>query len=164
MLLTGLIAIGTYALPAIAGLLLIVVVVEMGSGWAWPVYIAVSILSVLLAGDKEAVMMYILFFGYYPVLKANIEKTRMKYLTWILKFAVFNVSMIACYYISITILGVPEESFTIRGLYLPWVFLAVGNMTFLIYDFAISSLVLAYYQRFHKLVNGMLGSMRFKRK
>lgn len=164
MLLTGLVTVGTYALPAIAGLLLIVIVIEMGSAWAWPVYIAVSILSVLLAADKEAAVLYVLFFGYYPVLKANIEKTGKKYSAWVLKLLVFNISMVACFFISIMLLGVPEESFTINGWYLPWLFLVVGNITFIIYDYAISSLVLTYYQRFHKLVSGLLNSMQFRKK
>ena len=81
MFLTGLISIGTYALPAFAGILLIVVVIEMGTGWAWPVYIAVSVLSVLLSGDKEAALLFVLFFGYYPILKAVFEKMQKKYCT-----------------------------------------------------------------------------------
>ncbi len=63
MFLTGLISIGTYALPAFSGILLIVVVIELGAGWAWPVYIASSILSLLIAGDKEAAMLFVVFFG-----------------------------------------------------------------------------------------------------
>lgn len=156
LFLTGLISIGTYALPALAGMLLIVAVVELGAGWAWPVYIAVSVLSVLLAGDKEAAMLFVLFFGYYPILKALIEKKKKKYLAFILKFAVFNVSMIVCFFISIKFLGVPEDSFTFHGVYLPWILLVLGNAAFVLYDYAISALVLAYYQRFHKIVGKWL--------
>ena len=156
MFLTGLISIGTYALPAFAGILLIVVVIEMGTGWAWPVYIAVSVLSVLLSGDKEAAMLFVLFFGYYPILKAVFEKIQKKYLAFVLKFAVFNSSMLACFFLSIKVLGVPEDSFTFFGVYLPWLFLVVGNFVFVIYDYAISTLVLAYYQRFHKIVSKWL--------
>lgn len=57
MFLTGLIPIGTYALPAIAGVLLMVIVIELGSKWAWMVFLAVSLLSALLAADKEAVLL-----------------------------------------------------------------------------------------------------------
>jgi hypothetical protein len=153
---TGLISIGTYALPAFAGILLVVVVIEMGASWAWPVYVAVSALSVLLAGDKEAAMLFVLFFGYYPILKALLEKMQKKYLAFVLKFLVFNSAMITCFFLSIKVLGVPEDSFTLFGVYLPWIFLVLGNFTFIVYDYAISALVVAYYKRFHKIVSKWL--------
>lgn len=153
MFLTGLISIGTYALPALSGMLLVAAVVELGTAWAWPVYIAVSVLSLILAADKEAAVLYVLFFGYYPIIKALLEKTGKKYLILVLKFVIFNCSMIACYYLSIKVLGVPEESFTFRGIYLPWVFLVVGNIAFILYDYAISSIVVTYYQRCHPTIH-----------
>lgn len=156
LFLTGLISIGTYALPAFSGMLLIVVVIELGASWAWPVYIAVSVLSILLAGDKEAALLFVLFFGYYPILKAAIEKRLKRFLAYILKFAVFNVSMIVGFFISIKFLGVPEDSFTFHGIYLPWAFLVLGNFTFVLYDYAISGLIVTYYQRFHKIVGRWL--------
>lgn len=156
MFLTSLIPIATYALPALSGALLIIVVIEMGASWAWPVYIAASVLSLLIAGDKEAALLFVLFFGYYPILKAAFERIHRKYLTVLLKFAVFNVSMIAAFFISIKVLGIPADSFTVFGVYLPWAFLIAGNFIFLIYDYALSTLVVAYYQRFHKLVKKWL--------
>jgi len=152
MFLTSLIPIATYALPALAGVLLVIVVIEMGVSWAWPVYIAASILSLLVAGDKEAAILFVVFFGYYPILKAIFEKITKKYLSYLFKFFVFNISMIVAFFISIRVLGVPQDSFTVFGMYLPWAFLIVGNFAFLLYDYAISTIVVAYYQRFHKLV------------
>ncbi|MCY1714212.1 hypothetical protein [Caproiciproducens galactitolivorans] len=149
MFLTGLISIGTYALPALSGVLLIAVVIEFGKSWAWPVYIAVSVLSLLLAGDKEAAMLFILFFGYYPILKSQIEKIHNRATVYLLKFAVFNVSMILGFFIGIQLLSVPKDSFTVRGIYLPWAFLLLGNFVFAVYDYALSLLVVSYFQRFH---------------
>lgn len=157
MFLTGLIPVGTYALPALAGILLVVLVVEMGTSWAWPVYIASSALSVFLAADKEAAMLYVLFFGYYPILKAVIERRRLNTaITYLLKFSVFNVSMIAGYFVSIWVLGVPQDSFTMFGLNLPVLLLIAGNVTFAVYDYAISSVVVTYTRRFHKTVSRLL--------
>ncbi len=156
MFLTGLIPIATYALPALSGALLIVVVIELGTSWAWSVYIAASALCLLIAGDKEAAILFVLFFGYYPILKASIEKTRNRYLSYLLKFTVFNVSMIAVFLLSIKVLGVPQDSFTVFGVYLPWAFLIVGNFAFVLYDYSVSALVVMYCQRFHKLVSKWL--------
>ncbi|MGN1130191.1 MAG: hypothetical protein ACI4Q8_02475, partial [Ruminococcus sp.] len=67
MLLTGIIWGGTFAFPCFAGMLLTVVVIEFSPKWAYCVYGAVSLLSLILAGDKEAVVYFILFFGFYPI-------------------------------------------------------------------------------------------------
>ena len=134
MFLTGLIPIGTYALPAIAGVLLIVAVIEIGAKWAWMIYAAVAVLSLLFAADKEAALLFVLFFGYYPVLKSFLERISNKVLSWISKFAVFNVAVVACFFLAVNFLQLPEDSFTVFGIYLPWVFLILGNAVFLIYD------------------------------
>lgn len=134
---------------------MIVIVIEIGTAWAWPVYLASSILSYLLAGDKEAAMLFVIFFGYYPILKAIIEKHSKGFTAYFFKFALFNAAMVAGYFLSIYVLLVPRDSFVLFGVYLPAVFLVAGNAVFLIYDYALSTLVLAYYRRFHAAVSQM---------
>ena len=154
--LTGLIPIGTYALPAIAGVLLIVAVIEIGAKWAWMIYAAVAVLSLLFAADKEAALLFVLFFGYYPVLKSFLERISNKVLSWISKFAVFNVAVVACFFLAVNFLQLPEDSFTVFGFYLPWVFLILGNAVFLIYDIALSGLVATYVEKLHHRVTKTL--------
>ena len=156
MFLTGLIPIGTYALPAIAGVLLIVAVIEIGAKWAWMIYAAVAVLSLLFAADKEAALLFVLFFGYYPVLKSFLERISNKVLSWISKFAVFNVAVVACFFLAVNFLQLPEDSFTVFGIYLPWVFLILGNAVFLIYDIALSGLVSTYVEKLHHRVTKTL--------
>ena len=156
MFLTGLIPIGTYALPAIAGVLLIVAVIEIGATWAWMIYAAVAVLSLLFAADKEAALLFVLFFGYYPVLKSFLERISNKVLSWISKFAVFNVAVVACFFLAVNFLQLPEDSFTVFGIYLPWVFLILGNAVFLIYDIALSGLVATYVEKLHHRVTKTL--------
>ena len=156
MFLTGLIPIGTYALPAIAGVLLSVAVIEIGAKWAWMIYAAVAVLSLLFAADKEAALLFVLFFGYYPVLKSFLERISNKVLSWISKFAVFNVAVVACFFLAVNFLQLPEDSFTVFGIYLPWVFLILGNAVFLIYDIALSGLVATYVEKLHHRVTKTL--------
>lgn len=155
MFLTGLMPTATYSLPALAGLVGIVIVVEIGVRWAWPVYAAVSVLSLLIAPDKEAVTLYILFFGYYPILKALLERQPRKWLQWLLKFLVFNAAVVLYYWIAIKVLGVPEESFWSFGVVMPVALLVGGNVVFLLYDYVISGLVRVYWQRLHRTVSRM---------
>lgn len=70
MLLAGVVPVATIALPAVAGCLLIPVVVEAGLAWGFGVYGVCSVLAFLLVPDREAFLFYALFFGYYPVLYA----------------------------------------------------------------------------------------------
>lgn len=60
-------------------------------------YIATSIISFLLLGPKGQVIVYIIFFGVYGILKFFIERLRNLKLEWILKYAFFNLSIFLCY-------------------------------------------------------------------
>ena len=74
MFMTGLAPFATYAIPMLAGAMLIPVVVELGPKTAVMVYISVGIISIFVAADKEAAMMFLVFFGYYPILKQKLER------------------------------------------------------------------------------------------
>lgn len=153
MLLTSLVPFGTYAFPAFAGMLLVCVVIELGYSWAFIVYTVVSALSFVFLTDKEAALYYVIFLGFYPILKGLIERLRFIVLQYILKFSVFNVCMVIAFYISITLLSIPKESFNLFGVYLPWVFLLLGNTVFLVYDYCISKVVTVYILKIHKLLS-----------
>lgn len=98
MMLTSLVPLGTFAFPCMAGIVLMVIVVEAGHKWAWGAFICVSLLSLFLAGDKEAVVYYIMFFGYYPIIKGAIEgKIKTRAVQFVLKYAVFNAAVIGAF-------------------------------------------------------------------
>ena len=133
-----------YALPALAGVLLIPIVLESGVKWGFMVYAVVGILNAILTPSLEAKVLFIAFFGYYPVLKALIERLRKIWLEWIIKLAVFNLTMIGAYWIMLTFLGLPADSFEIFGLDLPFVILAIGNVAFVLYDIALTGVITTY--------------------
>ncbi len=145
MLLTSVIPIGTYAIPIFAGALLISAVIEFGVRWALGVYLVISILSALLAGDKEAVVFFIALFGYYPVLKNVFEsKIKSKPAVILLKLLVFNISAVASFFFTTLVLKIPAEEYTVFGVYVPYVFLILGNIIFLLYDRALTVFVIFY--------------------
>lgn len=150
MLLTGIIWGGTFAFPCFAGMLLTVVVIEFSPKWAYCVYVAVSLLSLILAGDKEAVVYFILFFGFYPILKSTVERLNSKVFQYILKYLIFNISIICAFLVGKFILMIPDEEFTFFGVYLPWVFLLLGNIFFLLYDRCVTVFISLY---IHKIRN-----------
>ena len=145
MLLTSLVPIGTYAFPCFAGIFIAAVVIEYGWKWGLGVYAVVSVLSLFLAGDKEAVLYFIALFGYYPILKALFEKyIKNKIILYIAKFAVFNLAAIASFYAAAVLLSISPEEYSLFGVYMPLAFLAFGNVFFLIYDFAVTVFVSQY--------------------
>ena len=70
MFCTGLVPFATYALPALAGVVLIAVVAEMGWRTAMVVYAAVALLSLGIVPDREAAMLFLFFFGFSVLLFA----------------------------------------------------------------------------------------------
>ncbi|MCH5299371.1 MAG: hypothetical protein J1E96_06375 [Ruminococcus sp.] len=144
MLCTGLIPVGTYAFPIFSGMLLVAVVIEFGEKWAVAAFAAVSILSLFLAGDKEAVAYFIAFFGFYPIAKSGIERLRSRAVQYILKYALFTVCIVAAFTVCKFVLAIPDEEFTVFGVYVPWVFLLVAEVFFLVYDKCVTVMVTRY--------------------
>lgn len=147
MLMTNLIPVGTYAFPCLAGVLLVAVVIEFGWKWAVAAFAAVAILSALFAGDKEAAVYFIAFFGFYPILKSGIERLKSKVVQYIIKYAVFTVCMIGAFSVAKFVLRIPDDEFTIGGFYIPWVFLIVGEIAFIFYDLFVTIIVTNYIVR-----------------
>ena len=154
MFLTGVFPFATYALPAMAGIILITVVIENGASTAWLVYAAVSLLSFFIVPDKEAAMMFVAFFGYYPILKEKLEKIRCKPIQFLIKLIIFNVAIIFTYTCVIWFIGSPEliSEMGDMGKYGAILLLAVGNVTFVVYDFALSVLITTYLKVIRKKI------------
>ena len=93
MLMTGIVPIATIALPALAGCLTIAIVAETNVRYGFAVYCVVSVLAILLTPDREAILFYILFFGYYPTLYGLLMRIKRKPLRVLAKFGVFNLAM-----------------------------------------------------------------------
>ncbi len=145
ILLMTIIPITEISLAALAGIIGMPVVVETGRKYGLLTYVAVSILSVVLAPTIEGKALYIAFFGYYPVLKAALENRRLHPAAeWGIKLAVFNAAIIIAYWLMLKFFSLPADSFTVGGVSLPWVFLLVGNGVFTLYDRCLTGLLTRY--------------------
>lgn len=140
-----------YALPAFAGMLVMFSVIELDKKWSFGIYAAVSILALMLVPNKEAAVLYAAFFGYYPILKALVESRLPKVAEYTVKFAVFNVSIIISYAVLVKVLGMPfDELMGTEGEtgflaeYILPVMLVLGNITFIVFDIALTRIVTAY--------------------
>ncbi|MCI8554446.1 MAG: hypothetical protein HFJ80_05820 [Clostridiales bacterium] len=140
--------VATYALPAMAGAVLIPVVMEAGVKWGWLSYAAVGLLSFLVAPDPEAKVLFLTFFGYYPVLKCLLERMKKRWAEWLIKLILFNGSMAGSYWLTIFVFHLPSD-FQLFGVSLPLIFLLIGNVVFVIYDLALTNVLTAYWYRLH---------------
>lgn len=146
-----------YALPAMAGMLTMFSVIELGRRWSIGVYAAVSLISVLLVPNKEAAVMYIAFFGYYPIAKAVLESKLPKVPEYICKFLLFNLSVIAAYAVLIKVLGMPfdelmgltDEDGILKRFAVP-IMLLLGNIVFIVFDIALTRIVTVYLRVWQK--------------
>ena len=124
--------VATYVCPVACMLILQIVVRIAGSrmGWAW--YGAVSVLSLLLAPDKEAAAVFLVL-GYYPIVKPRLDRLPGN---WIWKLLLFNGSMLALYWILLKVIGMARlvEEFSGIGVAMTTLLLALGNVTFFLLD------------------------------
>ena len=140
----------SYTLPAFAGALLLIMVKEAEKKWSIMVYIAVCILSLIIVSNKEAVVLYIFFFGYYAILKEVIEIHFTSIIKWLLKFITFNISIVLAFTVIIYVFGVPIEELEEYGKYSVYIMLGIGNTIFIIYDYALTNLMIIYDKYWHK--------------
>jgi len=141
-----------YALPAAAGLLIVLLVAELGPVWPLGVYVAASALSALLLPNKMVALLYAMFFGYYPALRYALERKLPKWPAWLCKLALFNATMVAGYYLAVFVFKLELSDFgETFGRYAAVVMLAMGNASFLLYDAMIlSSFQVLYIKRWRK--------------
>ena len=140
-----------YALPLLAGMLLLPLTLEAGKTAGWTAYAVVSLLVLLLTPLWEPKLLFVLYFGYYPILKLTLDNLK-RPLAWMLKLAVFNAGMVVGYLLLFTLFSLPADTFTLFGVNLPLVFLLIGNVAMVIYDVALARFIRLYRFRWHKLV------------
>lgn len=145
----------TYAVPAVTGLLTMMLVIEINVKWAFVAYIATSVLVFVFA-EPESKLMYICLFGYYPIVKALIEKINKPVIEWVLKLAVFNAAAILIYAVFAGMFGVSIDDFSTLGKYGAYIFLGFGNAVFVLYDITVSRLSGIYIYRIHPKVKKLL--------
>lgn len=145
----------TYAIPCMASLAVMAVVIEIDKKAALLTYLA-STLPIFLFCELEAKLLYIVFMGFYPILKAVFEKLPNRIIEYLLKLVVFNLAVAAIYFMSVKLFGIGFEDMGELGKYGGIILLVAANVVFVLYDYCISKMAIFYMLRFHKTVSKML--------
>ena len=146
----GILPLATYVAPALAGILIVPVAIEFGIKTGYVLYAAIGLLSLFVVPDKEMSLIFVFFLGFYPLLKASIERMRSRAAQWAVKLAVFNACIVGMYGIILFLfpIGAVVEEFESMGIPFTGLLLLMGNVTFVIYDVAVARIIGLYCARF----------------
>lgn len=146
MFMSGLIPTATFALPAMAGVAIMTLMIEFDLKTAFISYLAVSFLSLILVVDKEAVLVFIFLFGHYPMIKSIIEDKTNIIIGYILKTALFNLCIIFAYYLALNLFGMGNlvDEFEEIAFWGSLILLITSNFTFFLYDYTLTALIPYY--------------------
>ena len=53
-------------------------------------------------------LLFIAFFGYYPILQETFRRIRPPVLSWAVRFAIFNAAVVAAYWVIVHVFGITE--------------------------------------------------------
>ncbi|MBQ8588989.1 MAG: hypothetical protein IJ486_00835 [Firmicutes bacterium] len=131
MIFGSLMGIATYAMPMIVGLALIPLGKRYGLKYQLTTFAATALLSLMLVSNVEQSLLFLAFLGWYPAVRPGLQRIKPKLLRFVIKLVVFNVPVILVEWLVMTLL-VPED----MDHWFLWILLTLGNITFLVYDFA----------------------------
>ena len=130
MVLGSFMGLGMYIAPIFVGWCLIPIGRRYGVRYQAMLWIVIGLLSMLLVSDMEQNLMFIGFFGWYPIIRVKLQKLP-RVLRLCLKLVLFNVVIVS---IEAVVL-----MFLVPGVLETWLaalLLGMGNLTFLVYDHA----------------------------
>ena len=134
MLLGAVLELGVYAAPLLGGLCFIPVGQVYGKKYHMILFAVSAILCFLFVPNIEQNLVFTGLLGWYPIVHPSLQKLP-KWLRLPVKLLLFNAIIVGIEYLVMTVL-VPE----VMGGVLIWILLALGNITFLAYDFMLPRL------------------------
>lgn len=119
-------------MPLVASLVMIILLDSVSQKSALLTFVSTSIISFILLNDKECVLLYILFFGYYPLIRDKINDIKPKFLSYLLKFVTFNAAMVLTQILCVYVFGIPFDD--MLGKWGIVVFVLCLNLVFVVFD------------------------------
>lgn len=131
---------GRIGLISVAGLMPTAAVISAGpmaGGLCWA---GTSLLALILLPGKDCGLLYLFFFGLYPLIKYATERLRRLPLELVLKLVFFNAVFTVLWFgfRSIFLWSLPQAE------KLGWLLYPAGNVVFLAYDYGFSKLIAFY--------------------
>jgi len=136
---------GQIGLAAVASLFTAAAVIETGLFSGISVYTASSVLCLTLIPNRTVAIIYICFFGYYPVVKSLVERLKGTVLQWVIKLFVFNSALAAVWFFLRGLI------FEFEGTQHSALYIFVGgSIVFLVFDYGFTKVIMLYINRVAK--------------
>ena len=137
---------GKIALLAMTSLCVLVTQAECGTKFALIQFLASALIGSLLVPFKSQIVIFILFIGYYPILKSHMERIGKRWLEWLVKILFFNAVLIVAYFALKYFLLAYINFGTIFNIVFSNLILVVivAEVVFVLYDYMLSMLA-SYY-------------------
>ncbi|MCR1898378.1 hypothetical protein NSA47_05165 [Irregularibacter muris] len=139
---TSLLPFNKLFLLGLSSFFITIVVIHHGKRQGLLVYTASSLLSLMVIPNKAIALAYVLFFGYYGVLKSFIEGVNNLFIEWVLKLLCFHIALVAIYLLASKLFF---EEITL-ALPLGALILAMAGL-FIFYDYILSRAIQYYNHR-----------------
>ncbi len=137
LLLASVLPAGRLALVAVSSLPVCVTLMCYGIKWSVGVFAVTAALGALLYPGAAAIM-YLAFFGFYPIAKSLFERIPSTLWCWVCKYALYTFAFLIYWLLA-------KALFTFTGKELSWfVLYPLGAAVFFLYDRAYSSLIRYY--------------------
>ena len=137
LLLGSVLPAGRLALVALSSLPVCVTLMMYGARWSLAVFALTAALGALIYPGGAAIM-YLAFFGYYPIAKSLFERLHSPWAEWGAKYALYLAAFLVYWLLA-------KALFSFTGSELPWfALLPLGAAVFWLYDRAYSGLIRFY--------------------
>ena len=140
-----LLPISTISILTLASLLIPIALIKGSIKSAFLVYIASSIIGFFIL-PINIILLYILFFGIYGIVKYYIEKLNKLYLEIFFKIIFCNISLFISIFVFKSFIAI---EITKLPLWLLWI---IAQPVFLIFECALTLLISFYMQRIHNRI------------
>jgi hypothetical protein len=132
-----------YAVPAVSGIFIWSICFFINYKWALLSYAASSLLLlILVAQSLEANIVYIIFFGYYPIIRDKLIIIKPVVLRFIVKLAVFNAACVLAFRVITLFIEVEKvlEGMEFAGELAVYAFWGAANFAFICYEICLNQL------------------------
>ena len=130
------------SMAAIAALTVVFAVIELRGPYPYLIYAVTSLLGLLLLPSKTPALIYALFAGYYPIVKAVFERHFPRPVAWLFKILLSNAALALSVFLVVRFFMAPGS--VERWHY--WLLL-IGTPVFILYDYALTKLITVYLLR-----------------
>lgn len=136
---------------AAAGLTVVFAMVELGKRYAFSIYIVSSLLGLLLLPYKSPAVVFAFFAGFYPILKGDLQKIKSKLFSFLAKLLTFNFFFAVIIFVGKNLFGLTDDFYRFEADLFELVFIVLGNIAFIVYDYALDKLIIFYTIKIKKI-------------